>query len=317
MVEENKLRIVWYPIWKCNFDCYKYCPYDYKNRAVDIYGKPVIKLRKNTLTHYEWTHAFSKLPPFILDISGGEPLLYSSLDKVLSNLKKDDVWAITSNTSVTSMINKLIDSGAMNSCISWSASFHPISLLKNGKENPFADIYNFIDNLLLVRDNTSGNVKVNIVLHEDIFDKIEEYIDIFKWYEFDVTVLPYLDENYEWKEKNLEIVKRIRKYIDESQPLGWSNKNITKFCSAGKDYIHISSDGEVYRCYSQMVYEGERGDIFKASLGNILEKKFKLNDKLELCKIPCYFPCDRERTKQYREDGSEVIYSFSKDLKEL
>ena len=121
------MKLVWFPTWKCNN--YKnnscpYCPYGWNAEADSLtfkgeisskegYIKPEI-IKEFFKTNYQEMEGK-------IEITGGEPLMYKPLAEVLDSHIK---WAITSNTSIVSAVEKLINSGAIRRCFSWTASYH-------------------------------------------------------------------------------------------------------------------------------------------------------------------------------------------------
>lgn len=94
------MKVVINPSWDCQLAC-KYC------------WLPHTKINRQAQEHlwHEWADAIIKHVPkgSIIDVSGGDPLLYEGLSSLVSKLGWYGInWAITTNALHTRGVNKLI-----------------------------------------------------------------------------------------------------------------------------------------------------------------------------------------------------------------
>ena len=78
-----------------------------------------------------------------------------------------------------------------------------------------------------------------------------------------------------------------------------------KQCSAGRNYINVMPNGDVYTCLGGAQYTlsplqegilarspGGRPDIRGFAMGNLFDRTFRLLDGTITCKLPCTHACD-------------------------
>ena len=127
------MKLVWFPAWACqNYGpsgtsfgpkC-PYCPY-----GIDKETKRLVF--DNKITSSDERAPAADLIAFFnanqqamknrLEISGGEALMRQDLPEILANIPHH--WAMTSNTLMSTAIQRLIVTGAIERFIAWTASF--------------------------------------------------------------------------------------------------------------------------------------------------------------------------------------------------
>jgi len=219
----------------------------------------------------EWLEWLKNLPPSIIDFTGGEPTLYHDFAELINGLVLyGHKWAITSNTLIIPEVSS-------NGCLSWTASYHPLTQIPRYHTT-------FTENILHLRDS-GFYVSVSIVAYPSYLHRLEDMIAKFRAMEFPVGILPYYTTGFSWYETSYaDEIQKFIPYMTENKNLTWQENSEPKLCSAGKDYVTVQPDGQVWRCYSGFI------QLAKSHyMGNI---KGRINPVEERCSIPCLFPCD-------------------------
>lgn len=102
-----------FPTWECQLSC-DYC--SIRNSKIDRTTKPV--------DWHEWARALPRVLPkgSVVDIAGGEPLLYPGIVNLLHALAREGLyWAMTSNLKHNAAVDRLVtDRPARCVCINMS-----------------------------------------------------------------------------------------------------------------------------------------------------------------------------------------------------
>jgi len=273
-------KIIFIPTWRCNLKC-EYCDYFVNSESAKGYTlsafKKDIKIGPE-LTWIEWVEHLSKYQPLLLEMTGGEPTVYKDLPKLLKHIGVESRWAITSNTLLTEQIEQM----PAENCLAWTASYHYHSDDK------------FMRNLKILKDK-GINVRVTIVItpenYQKGFVKTVEYMNEG----FGINIHPLLKQGFDWNSKKEDkaiwqgmveleqashgIVTMIKEISDH-----WKAEHYP-VCQAGTGkYFMAMPDGQVFRCYSQILTGKKEGMI----------ETFVPNVSNEACNMDCMFPCDRE-----------------------
>ena len=144
------IKMVWFPTWKCiNYDKEKshstncpYCPYGLKDDWLLYEDKKVSPqgyVEPDVMIDFLIKHR-AVLGNFI-EISGGEPLLYTGLVKVLR--ETGFCWAITTNGRRTDVVRDMIDANLFDRCVAFNMSYHPCSNADKDFKNTAELIHNY------------------------------------------------------------------------------------------------------------------------------------------------------------------------------
>jgi len=281
------LKIIFIPTWRCNLKC-AYCDYEVKKiqgtgylfRAFDR-----IHSVDRELNWYEWLAYLERFEPYLLEMTGGEPLMYKNLDKLTRHLPHHSRWAITSNTLNRELIKKLPE----HNCLSWTASYQ------------FCEDDRFISNLFLLKIK-GLKPRVTVVItpqnHQFAFKKIKWLTDLG----YCVNIHPVLKKDFSWQEQ-MDIWDKAKAFADGDRirfiddiSYRWVEHRYD-FCEAGKNYFMLLPDGRVLRCYSQILTEKDLGYIWNFAPHSIMMP----------CNMGCVFPCDRQVRKEASYDKRKVL----------
>jgi MoaA/NifB/PqqE/SkfB family radical SAM enzyme len=273
----DRLIVVFWPTFRCNYSC-SYCPVHTKFDFATVFPKACEK------TWQQWVEALEKLPPAVIYIAGGEPFLYAGLPDLLNNLPaKHRMLGIVSNISVpTPVFQKIQHSTHLN------ASFHRECVSEEA----------FLAKVKVLQE--SFHVEVNIVATPENLPVIAAVDELLKSHDVSLHVDPFVDLGFHYSEEQLELLRKHtqtdRKALPEFDDFS------QKSCSAGRNYINLMPNGDVFTCASgyQYIYSplnahlaaGKKLDQFR--MGNLFELDFSLNTTDILCTMPCQAYCDRD-----------------------
>jgi hypothetical protein len=252
--------VVVYPTWRCGLSC-PYCAYEQQSDKQSIHWKGSDRFYKvvKELTSDEWITLLARYRPAFYDFSGGEPLLYKGIEKVLNSL---DIWSITSNTL---FFNNDID---LSKCAWWTASFHPHA----GEEVKDK----FIRNIIAIKKR-GVNVGITLVARPETVGSVIMWCNRFTSLGFKAHIHPYYDDpKFDWDRYPKEKEKLLKSpYLVYGENLfKFEGKNGDGFCKGGKNYFAIGPDGKVFSCLTSMLFD--------------------IEDKIgkDKCNQKCMFPCD-------------------------
>jgi len=269
-------HIIFHPALLCNYQC-SYCLYPKYLTGDDSVWKAY-------LSYQEWITLFHKFPKSTITISGGEPLLYKDLDKLILGLaKKHVISQVISNISVN--LDVLVRAKAAHFRV--MTSFH--------KEMTSLDA--FSKNLLYLKKH-GMNVVVNYVGTKENLKEWKYYKDYF---ECKIGVAFRVDayEGLEREIENLNVKIHGINYISDREQY---NNYQRKKCLAGCKYFIVKPNADVYRCHGAFLYLNapaykeivSKEDIDRFRLGNLRANTFRIDEKEFICHSPCRGVCDIE-----------------------
>lgn len=277
------MKLVWFPQWFCqNYaadgesfgsNC-PYCPYGYQNGRLVFEGQ---ETASNSLADPADVLAFFNANAGclgrVVEISGGEPLLYPHLDAILLALA-DWRWAITSNTLHTKMIRRLNQGRALARCLCWTASYHPLS---NQDER-------FRDNIRELRESGVGNIRITLVVSTHTIDRIEESLSFIQsmrpdGYQFHLNSHSDLSRNPQLRERIERVAPNIMQYAGHI-PVG-------RICDRHGKLMALGADGTLYECVTKAYRNLD--PICKVD-GSVLLAA--LPRRVAMCRLPCFAVCD-------------------------
>jgi len=263
--------VIAFPCWRCNLKC-PYCAYNPKPQEgyVDVYTG-ASKIPMSEVSPREWIGFLAPFKETLVEICGGEPLLYDGLSQIIDCLHPTSKYAMTSNTTQLKTIFKLDPSN----CYSWTASYHPSA------SEPYGDLDFFINVLQEMKRYGYRNVACTIVYLP--WKYTSEYVASiqkrFKGEGIPLNWQPYVWKDYKWKPEHLAKAKELLpSYLPD-----WDDGRL-KTCGAGDTAFAVNCDGTVYRCLSTLTFNGD-------PLGNIKTGWNPIKSATE-CVSSCMWTCD-------------------------
>lgn len=277
----NKLILIFNPTSRCNYRC-SYCPVVTKFDYTTVFPKNEEK------SVADWLGAFEKLPPAMIYIAGGEPFVYNGLPDLVNHLpKKHQIVGIVTNLSQDIRLYR-----KMKRKIHIRASFHRefigqdefVAKIKALRDQFYIHV-NIVatpENLPLIEEIESGMARENVTLHVD----------------------PYVDINFRYSpEQRATLDRCLRSDRNPDAQLDFNDFS-EKSCSAGRNYVNVAPNGDVFTCNGGMhyihssLYTGFANpagmDIRQFAIGNLFDRSFALNKTDIICKLPCKEACDRD-----------------------
>lgn len=273
----DRLHVLFWPTFRCNYAC-TYCTVCTKFDFAKVFPKASEKRVE------QWLVALDKLPPAMIYISGGEPFLYAGLPELVNNLpKKHQLLGIVSNVSLPASVYRKIKNR-----FHLNASFH----------REFVSAENFITRVKELQEFI--HVHVNIVATRENLPVISSIDELMETHHISLHVDPYVDHEFNYSTQEEALLKKYTQ-ADRKSLVDFNDFN-PKQCSAGRNYINLMPDGQVFTCaagfsytYSPLYTEMVRNrplDNFR--MGNLFDEGFKLNSTDIICKLPCKDACDRD-----------------------
>jgi MoaA/NifB/PqqE/SkfB family radical SAM enzyme len=264
----NCLNAVWNISSKCNYSC-PYCGNEISKKAYENLTYPAPDL---------WAKAWNRIEEeLIIDITGGEPLLWEGLIDFIYLLDEDKRVAITTNGRVN--LTEFVQKVPPQKCINMTMSYHP---------SQHVDLHYFIGKVLMLK-NRGFNVNVNFVAYPEQMWIIPELIKVFSQHDILMNVDPYLQNSetpyYTFNESEIVFLKQ---YITGNRKVCFERRKLSSMCDAGSGYFVVMPNGDVYRCITKSFQE--------ASIGNFLDEEFKLMTGPSPCQTSCIFGCDMDHT---------------------
>jgi MoaA/NifB/PqqE/SkfB family radical SAM enzyme len=287
----NQLCIVLWITFRCNYKC-SYCPVVTKFNFGSIYGKD------SERSPEDWITALNKLPNANIYISGGEPFIYKGLPDFVNNQTKHKILGIVTNATVkTEVYDRINKKTHLNLSFHSEFTTQEKFLLKI-QELKATKKYHLNVNIVATRENIPLIVKFKeLLLDENVSLHIDPLIDAdmqFQYTEEEMDIL-----NSQWQRDRVKTLDRLD--FDEYSP---------KICTAGKNYINLMPNGDVFRCASgfdyfhsplrkQVLLSGPQApyDPKHFYMGNIFDNEFALDTKPIFCGLPCPAACDRDMAK--------------------
>jgi len=294
--KELGLEIQWFVTWLCNYRC----PYCWQENSREEY-RELNKLK--SMDAGKWANAFNKLNPRSIVFTGGEPTLYNGLPALIKLLNKEIKLSITTNISLD--VNYYIKNISPDRFLTFIMSFHPTQISFQDfvkKVNVFisAGFENLLIELVLYKDNMQyARPLLEFCSKKNISVRLEKYVDPNSVSDPFYLSQEFEDEKCKLISSAIEINKRVNakgmwlnynSYEQATIKVQDTNDNMNAnniiWCPAGKNKIHVDSNGDVYSCMSAV----HRNKVFGASalphyrcMGNILAHDFTLESKPILC----------------------------------
>jgi hypothetical protein len=138
------------------------------------------------------------------------------------------------------------------------------------------------ENLPLIEAIDSGMARDGVTLHVD----------------------PYVDLNFAYSAEQRALLARVlRSDRNPDSQLDFMDFS-EKSCSAGRNYINVAPNGDVFTCNGGMhylhstLYSGFSNpagmDLRQFAIGNLFDPAFTLNKTNIRCSLPCKEACDRD-----------------------
>jgi len=240
--------------------------------------------RKSEKTAEDWLTVLEKLPPALIYISGGEPMLYGPLPDIINNLPaKHQILAMVSNASMPMKVyDRIRKPPHLN------LSFH----------REFISEDEFIGKVKELQRRF--HLAVNIVATAENLPVIEQVAAMMKDHNITLHVDPLVDTDCTYTAQQENLLAKYT-YADRKYTIDFDDYSV-KHCSAGRNYIHLMPGGEVYTCaggcsylHSPLFKDVVLGaDVSMYAMGNIFDPGFRLNSKDITCELPCKDACDRD-----------------------
>ena len=269
------MKLVWFPTWKCNnynpeSRC-PYCPYGWDEETDSLKYLGKVSCREGSIKPETVKAFFENNMETIggtVEITGGEPLMYKDLSTVLdSNIG----WAITSNTTIVPAIVKLIDSGALKRCFSWTASYHPFS----EREKEFSAA------IFLLADHNI-NTHVTVVVSEEtlpILREITSFLGTLPISGISWHLDAHKDISNGLREAAEKIIGRVNWIAGEPK--------VNMNCLKNSNLLALSPGGELFNCVSHCYSDKDPITVIDGSY-NLSE----LKPIIENCPDECFACCD-------------------------
>ena len=171
-----------------------------------------------------------KLPPAMIYIAGGEPFLYAGLPELVNHLpKKHQLLGIASNISLPASVYRKIKQP-----FHLNASFH--------REFVSADDFN----IARVKElQGSLHLAVNIVATPENLPAIAAIDALMKSHSIALHVHPYIDAAFRYSAQEHALLRKYTQTDRNSSLVNFKDFS-ARHCSAGRNYIHIMSGGDVH-----------------------------------------------------------------------
>jgi len=270
-LDDHPLTLSWDIWYSCNYRC-SYCWWEMDH----LWGE--LAKQNRLLSPEEWAAIWGRIHarygPALIDLLGGEPMLYPRCSELLQELAKQHRFRITTNLSLTTNELESLLEGISPERVHFNVSFHP----------QFADLAGFLEKVAKLRER-GYQPGVLFVPWPPLLSKIADYRA-----EFIARGLPFTPmifqgqwegksypDSYTHEERVLladmmsdpSIKESEVKYrLERQSPRG-------KLCHAGRKYANIKGNGDVYRC-------GQ--DAFgRRPMGNIFDPDFTLHEAPKPC----------------------------------
>lgn len=245
------MKTIAWDIWLyCNYDC-KFCNAKTKNLPAKIHNVDEI--------FKAWENIYKKYGKCKICITGGEPLLYPDINRIIERISSIHYVHITTNLSPD--IDFLSNKNINKKNIFFNATFHPC----------YIDIKNFIDKVLKLK---KYGYEITVCYMNYVFQLAEflNYKKIFNKYGFNMSLVSSFNSN-----KNYKI---LAGFIDNNSINLYNDKiggfNNNKVCNAGVNYACVNENGDAYSC-----------SVMKVKLGNIFSNDFNFLNKSVECNKNC------------------------------
>jgi MoaA/NifB/PqqE/SkfB family radical SAM enzyme len=274
----NRLHIGLLPTARCNYRC-SYCTVVTKFDHASLYPKNTEKSAS------EWCAALDRLPPAAIYVHGGEPFVYAELADLVNDLpKKHSVLGIVTNLSLPLPVYRRIKRK-----IHLNASWHREYV----KDDEFLE---------KVRELSGRfHIHVNIVATPENLRTIEVLAREARSRKLTLHVDPYKDPMYRYSPQEWSLLERViqgdRNPADQLNYADFTEKQ----CSAGRNYVVVAPNGDVFTCVAGYNYVSPLWDDLlrgrerpQFAMGNLFDPGFRLSESDMMCAVPCNHACDRD-----------------------
>jgi len=228
------------------------------------------------------------MPGSLITISGGEPLLYGNLDKLLLGLSKKHVISKIM-TNISSDVAPLVRTRKIGYRV--VASFHP----------DMTGHKDFGKKLALLKE-CGFRIIVNYAATVANMERYDYYKDYFEK-KLKIRFRAWAFEDL----KNEPEINSTRKIygINYGMRKNVFNNHKLKNCLAGNKYFIILPNADVFRCITGYMYTTIPGcqdiaclqDLGRFSLGNLKSATLRIHNNRFVCRSPCKTVCDIELAK--------------------
>ena len=276
------MKLVWFPAWTCQNYTFgqsygrkcPYCPYslDKSTNRLIFDGK---------VTSSDERAPASDLVAFFnrnvqamgnhLEVSGGEALMRHDLPEILGAIPHR--WAITSNTLMSTAIERLIDNDALERCVAWTASWHPCSGMETSYERS-----------IRILADVNRAARATVVIAEATIDKLADTLAFLR-------SLPLAGINWHLDTHGPADVSHLKRRADEL--LGQGVVYLAgpppqgKLCNRHDRLMAVGADGTLYQC---VTFAYQNIDAICKVNGSVLLSE--LPDREEWCDEICFACCD-------------------------
>lgn len=265
---EKPYSCEWEIIHVCNYRC-PYCPYPWEAGELKDRHKGC---GYDDLVGF-WKRIFEKHGAFEIRVSGGEPSVHPRFIDLLSEIGAWHKFTVVTNLAWDAKFARTLSPAA----VTFHPSFHP----------HFAEIKRFAEKTVYLKDR-GFRVVVKIVAYPPVFDRLEEYGEVFRRSGTPVRFHPFFGDyggrafpaSYSPAERDW--LRRQSIVKSEAYDIGLGVRNPRgMLCGTGNRYFRLYPDGNIYRC-SQTNVSGR-------PLGNVKDADFSLFDGATPCPADqCY-----------------------------
>jgi hypothetical protein len=277
------VKLVWFPAWSCqNYGpsgtsfgprC-PYCPYgiDKQTNRLIFENRPTSSdERAPAADLIAFFNANRDAMGGHLEVSGGEALMRPDLPEILAAIPHH--WAITSNTLMSTAIQRLVENGAIARCIAWTASWHPCS----GMEASFSRSIHMLASV-------HRPARATVVVADSTIGRLGETLEF-------LSKLPLAGVNFHLDTHGPADVAHLKAAADEI--LGPGAVYLAgpppqgKLCNRHDNLMAVGADGSLYQCVT-FAYQNIE-PICKVN-GSVLLSE--LPQRVEWCDAVCFACCD-------------------------
>jgi len=209
--------------YHCNYNC-PYCVIKHN-----------VKEMPETKPPEAWIKAINQFEqPLMIDFTGGEPLVYSGIDKLVSEIAPQHKLAITTNFSIAKSIE------FFQRFSSITISFHP-TMIKDEEE--------YFKRAKELRKGVGCSITTNFVAYRPQMGRIPELKMKFEDIGIHFHIDPQSPIVYREEEQNF-----LRPFMGRDRVMIGSTEEKKRFaenrlCSAGMSYAQVKPDGTMIPCF--------------------------------------------------------------------
>jgi len=273
--------MVWFPNWTCqNYTMGRsfgkrcpYCPFSFdqkSNRLIyenEICGSNEYAPLDDLIGFFNSN--FNEIGGH-LDISGGEVLLRKDVPDILASISH--TWSITSNTLMTSAIERIISNGSIKRCLAWTASYHPLS----NRDDQFEKSIRLL--------SLHRPARVTVVIANSTIDLLKDIISYLK--SLPITGITWHMDAHGPDEID-HLVWQAEQVVGEKIRClaGPPLKGV--MCRVNENLLAVSPDGQLYPC-ATFAYTNE------SPISRVSEsvKLSELPREVRWCDHECFACCD-------------------------